>query len=109
VEAVYRFLLSGRWIALLIVGLILVVAFTLAGFWQLGKFRSPASAGPGSGTVTEATADPQNLGYALQWWAFAGATIYFGIRAIRMEAEDRLMPPEQPPAQPPEESDAARP
>jgi cytochrome oxidase assembly protein ShyY1 len=105
VESVYRFLLSGRWIALLIVGLILVVAFTLAGFWQLGKFRSPAPAAAGSDTVTDATADPQNLGYALQWWAFAGATIYFGIRAVRMEAEDRVKPP----AQPPEESGAARP
>lgn len=101
VGRVYRFLLSARWIALLMVGLVLVVAFTLAGFWQLGKFRSPSP----EGTVTNVTADPQNLGYALQWWAFAGATIYFGIRAVRMEAEDRLKPP----AQPPEESDAARP
>jgi cytochrome oxidase assembly protein ShyY1 len=102
---VYRFLLSGRWIALLMVGLVLVTGFVLAGFWQLGKFRSPAPEGTVSGPVTEVTSDPQNLGYALQWWAFAAATIYFGIRAVRMEAEDRVKPP----AQPPEESDAARP
>jgi cytochrome oxidase assembly protein ShyY1 len=105
---VYRFLLSTRWIALLTVGLVLVVAFTLAGFWQLGKFRSPAP-GADPGTAAETAADPQNLGYALQWWAFAAALIYFGIRALRMEAQDRLMPVDQPPAQPPEESDAAHP
>ena len=102
------------------VGLVLVAAFTMAGFWQLGKFRSPAP-GAEPGAVSEAASDPQNLAYALQWWVFAGATVYFGIRALRMEAQDRLPPPalpmEQdplpppamPPGQPPEESDAARP
>jgi cytochrome oxidase assembly protein ShyY1 len=106
VGRVYRFLLAPRWIALLMVGLVLVATFTMAGFWQLGKFRSPA---PGSAPgAADAAADPQNLGYALQWWAFAAALIYFGIRAVRMEAQDRLMP-DQPADQPPGESDAARP
>ena len=105
--SVYRFLLSARWIALLMVGLALVAVFTLAGFWQLGKFQSPAP-GAEPGAVSEAAADPQNLGYALQWWAFAGAIVFFGIKALRMEAQDRLSPPVTP-AQPPEESDAAHP
>jgi cytochrome oxidase assembly protein ShyY1 len=104
---VYRFLLSARYIALIMLGLVLIVLFTIAGFWQLGKFRSPAPGSAGTAAALDPVADPQNLGYALQWWAFAGATAYFGIRALRMEAQDRLTPPE--PAEPAEESDAARP
>lgn len=102
--SVYRFLLSPRYIALVMVGLVLVVAFTVAGFWQLGKFQSPAPDSAGTAAALDPASDPQNLGYALQWWAFAGATVYFGIRALRMEAEDRATP-----SAPPEESDAARP
>ena len=108
----YRFLLAPRWIALMLVGVVLVVLFTIAGFWQLGKFQSPAP-GAAPDAVSTAAADPQNLGYALQWWVFAGAVIFFGIKVVRMEAQDRLAPPEDPPALPPiepaGESDAARP
>jgi len=87
----------------MLVGLVLVVLFTIAGFWQLGKFQSPAP-GAAPDAVSTAASDPQNLGYALQWWVFAGAVIFFGIKVIRMEAQDRLTPPE-----PAGESDAARP
>ena len=89
--SVYRFLLAPRWIALMLVGLVFVVLFTIAGFWQLGKFRSPVP-GAGSDAVSTAASDPQNLGYALQWWVFAGAVIFFGIKVVRMEARDRLAP-----------------
>ena len=110
--SVYRFLLAPRWIALMLVGLVLVVLFTIAGFWQLGKFQSPAP-GAAPDAVSTAASDPQNLGYALQWWVFAGAVIFFGIKVVRMEAHDRLAPVEDPPALPPiepaGESDAARP
>ena len=122
VVRVYRFLLSGRWIALLMVGLILVAAFTLLGFWQLGKFRTPApvriessisavpAEEPAPGQLTRRPPGAaQNLGYALQWWVFAGATVFFGIRALRIEAQDRVTPPGGPPVTPAAESDAAHP
>lgn len=101
----------------MLVGLVLVVLFTIAGFWQLGKFQSPVP-GAAPDAVSTAASDPQNLGYALQWWVFAGAVIFFGIKVVRMEAHDRLAPlqeapvedpPALPPIEPAGESDAARP
>jgi cytochrome oxidase assembly protein ShyY1 len=42
---VYRFLLSPRWVALQVLALVLVVAFVVLGFWQLGRFGVQRTAG----------------------------------------------------------------
>jgi DNA-binding transcriptional regulator of glucitol operon len=76
VQSRYGFLARPRWIALHLLCVALVVTMVLLGRWQLI-------------VSDEKHFSLQNFGYALQWWAFSGFTIWLWVRLVR----DHAAPP----------------
>jgi DNA-binding transcriptional regulator of glucitol operon len=66
-------LLRPRWLAIHVLLVASVVTMVLLGRWQ---WNVAGSGGSGEGSLL-------NYGYALQWWAFAGFTVFFWTRLIR--------------------------
>lgn len=64
-----------RRIALIVLVVVAVVGFLALGYWQWNRF-------------TAAGGDGQNLGYALQWPAFAFFCVYAYRKFVRLEAEE---------------------
>ncbi len=65
---VIRTFLTPRWLLLHLLAWAMAVAMTLLGRWQLGVSNTKHF-------------DPQNFGYALQWWAFAAFVLFFWVRS----------------------------
>jgi hypothetical protein len=79
---VRRLLLSPRWLALHAVTLACVVAFIRLGVWQWDVRRGPYGA-------------LRNLAYGLQWWIFAGFTVFMWWRMLRAELGPPAAPEER--------------
>lgn len=71
-----RKLLTLRWLGITVLAILLILACIGLGRWQLGRGLS-------------ATGGLQNLGYAGQWWFFAGVVVYGWVRLARDEVGGR--------------------
>ncbi len=67
-----RLLVSPKWWTVHVLVVVVVIAFVRLGIWQWD--------------VSEATrGTAQNFFYAVEWWLFAGAGVFFWVKMIREE------------------------